>query len=84
MVVHLQHAGAAGRAVVCAVWLARLAFLAEPEFAVRFDCKVRGGRRYVRRERAVSIAARCGAGAGEDGCGVGPVEEDEEGDAQEG
>ena len=78
MVVHLEHAAAARRAVVRAVGLAGLALLAEPDFAIAFNSE--GGRlgRLLlgRREKAVAIVVGGRAGGSEDGGGIGPVEKD--------
>lgn len=75
MVVHLEHAPTTRGAVVRAVWLAGLAFFAEPYLAVAFDGEGRGGWVVTRgcREEAVAGAVCRRPGVGEDGGGVGPV-----------
>lgn len=74
VVIHLQHAALAGRAVVGAIGLACLAFLTKPKVSVRLD----GERGRVRRrdggQRRVAHAICRATGIGEDGCGVAPVE----------
>lgn len=75
MVVHLEHAATARRAVVGAVRLACLTFLAEAHLAIGFHGERRGGARsLVGRERAVTRVVCGGTRRGEDGGGVGPVE----------
>lgn len=76
MVVHLQDAAAASGAVVRAVRLLGLTFLAEAAGAGRLDrqrsvcARLGGGEGTVAR-----IGAESGTGIGEDGGGIGPVEE---------
>lgn len=84
VVIHLQHAPAAGRAVVGAIGLARLALFAETELAVGLDGKRRGHGGGLGREGAVAIVVGGATRGGEDcGC-VAPVEQEIEGDAEEG
>lgn len=77
VMVHLEHASAACRAVVRAVRLAGLAFLAESNFSIALDCE---GCRHAtlaaaaRREKAVAIVVRRRTGIRKDGRRVGPVE----------
>lgn len=74
VVVHLENAALTSRAVVCAIGLAGLAFLAEPEFAIRFDGK-RGGVGGGDGGQGRIAHTVCGTtGIGEDGRGVAPVE----------
>lgn len=83
VVVHLEHAAAAGGAVVGAVGLAGLALFAEAQFAVGLNSE-RGGRgRGVCRECAVAIVVGGAAGRGKDGGGVAPVGHEVERDAEE-
>lgn len=71
MVVHLENATATGRAVVCAVWLARLALFAEPNFAIRLRSeRGRGGVGVVRWQSAVSIVVCCATWRREHGDGI--------------
>ena len=70
VVVHLQHAAAAGRAVVGAVGLSCLALLAETYLAVGFYGKGGGIGMNVGREGAVAIVVGRAARRGEDGDGV--------------
>ena len=86
MVVHLEDAPPAGRAVVCAVGLAGLAFLAETYLAVGLDGE--GGRAggrtgLVGRQGAISAVVGRAAGRGEHGRCVGPVQESVEGDGKQ-
>ena len=82
VVVHLEHAAAAGRAVVGAVGLAGLALLAEAHLAVGLDREGRDGGR-VHGQGAIAIVVGGAAGRGEDGRGVAPIEHQVEGDAPE-
>lgn len=86
VVVHLEDAAAARGAVVRAVRLPSLAFLAEARLAVGLDGEGRGvvGAGLSGREEAVAVVVGRGAGVGEDGGGVGPVEEDVEYEAHDG
>ena len=73
---------------MCAIRLLALAFLTEADFARGFDCDARcwshmGGLGGWERGVALGVGER-GAWVGEDGRGVGPVEQDVEGNADEG
>jgi hypothetical protein len=83
-VVHLEHAAAAGRAVVGAVGLPGLALLAEAHLAVGLDGEGGGQRGGVCGQSAVAIVVGGAAGRGEDGCCVAPVEEKVEDNAGQG
>lgn len=75
MVVHLEHAAAARRAVVGAVGFTCLALFAEAHLAIGFDGKCRGGSwRLVGRKSAVAGVVRSGARRCEDGGSIGPIE----------
>lgn len=74
VVVHLQHAALASRAVVGAIGLACLAFLAEPELAIRLDGKGGGVGSGDGGQGRIAHAVRGTTGIGEDGRGVAPVE----------
>ena len=75
VVVHLQHAPPARRAVVGAVGLPGLALLAEPQVAVRLDGEGGGvGRLDVGGQRRIAGVVGRAARAREDGRGVAPVE----------
>jgi hypothetical protein len=84
VVVHLEHAAAAGRAVVGAVGLAGLALFAEAQFAVGLDGEGGGLGRDVGRQRAVAMVVGRAAGRVEDGSRVAPVEQEVEEDADGG
>jgi hypothetical protein len=74
MMVHLQHAFPARRAVMGAIWFPRLAFLAISEFAIRFDCEIRrNGWRMCREGAVVVFRVRCRTWTREDRGGVRPV-----------
>lgn len=84
VVVHLEDASAACRAVVRAIWLASLALLAESKLAVALDCE--GRCRAVLaaaacREKAVAVDIGRRPGIRKDGRRVGPVEQQIERDA---
>lgn len=83
--VHFQHAGPAGRAVVRAVGLWGSAFLAVTRAPGGFDGEGGGGGRGVGGQRGIAGGEGGGGDArgGEDGSGVGPVEKDVEGYAEE-
>lgn len=84
VVVHLEHAAAACRAVVGTIRLARLTFLAEANLAVGFDGKGRGRTLgIVSGEGTVSAVVGGTTWWGEDGSGVGPVEESVEDEGKE-
>lgn len=73
VVVHLEHAAMTSRAVVGAIGLAGLAFLAEPELAIRLDSKGGGVGRGNGGQGRIAHAVCGTAGIGEDGRGVAPV-----------
>jgi len=70
--------------VVGAIGLARLALFAEAKFAVGLDGKRRGHGRGLGREGAVAIVVGGATWWGEDCSCVAPVEQEVEGDADEG
>lgn len=74
VVVHLEDTAAACRAVVGAVGLSGLTFLAEASLAVGFDSKGARGALFAGREGAVPAIVGGTTGRSENGGGVGPVE----------
>ena len=83
VVIHLEDAAAAGRAVVGAIGFSGLAFLAEAHLAVGFDGEGCGGGRRVGWEGAVAVVV-CRAAGGREDCGcVAPVEQEVEDEAEE-
>lgn len=75
MVVHLEHTGIAGRAVMCTIRLTGLALLAVTSLAIRLDRQRICWNRSVAWQGAVSVASRGVTRAGEDGGQVGPGHE---------
>ena len=83
VVVHFQHAAAAGRAVMGAVGLPCLALLAETHLAVGFYSEGGDIGMDVGRESAIAIIVGRAARRGEDGDGVRPVEKEVQEDSEE-
>jgi hypothetical protein len=84
MMIHLQHAGPAGRAMMSAIWFPRLAFLAISQLPIRFDGEVRSNRWCLCGQGAVAIMARRRSWTRKHSSRVRPVQEDVECNSEEG